>query len=171
MKRYPSDSSATTRRLARLLGLNPQAVAMANGSTELVTWIDHLLAAGERVDAHRLREEDGSALDVDDHVRFVRERTVRMLDELHDLDLVEVDESFLDLVDAEPECSVAAEVAVRHDVVVLKSPGGNFGLHGTRFGPVVADPALTARIVRPSADVERLLAGLRDCAARAAGRG
>ncbi|GAA4979364.1 histidinol-phosphate transaminase [Kineococcus glutinatus] len=190
LKYYPSDSTATTRRLAHLLGLNPQTVAMANGSTELITWIDHLLVreslavpiptfgrwtdqpleTGKRVDMYRLREEDGFALDVDDYVRFVRERgsrvavvcqpnnpdggyvlrerMVRMLDELRDLDLVVVDESFLDFVDAEPECSLAAEAAVRHNVVVLKSLGKNFGLHGVRFGYMVANPALAQKVAR-----------------------
>jgi histidinol-phosphate/aromatic aminotransferase/cobyric acid decarboxylase-like protein len=43
LKYYPSDSAVTTKRLATVLGLNPQTVAIANGSTELITWIDHLL--------------------------------------------------------------------------------------------------------------------------------
>lgn len=190
LKHYPSDSAATTKKLAATLGLNPQTVAMANGSTELITWIDHLLVTaslaipiptfgrwtdqpletGKRVDMHQLREEDGFALDVDDYVRFIRERgsrvavvcqpnnpdggyvhrerIVRMLDELRDLDLVIVDESFIDFVDAEEITSVATEAAVRHNVIVLKSLGKNFGLHGIRFGYMVANPALTAKIAR-----------------------
>ena len=190
LKYYPSDSAVITRRLARLLGLNPQTVAMANGSTELITWIDHLLVreslavpvptfgrwtdqpleSGKRVDMHRLREQDDFALDVDAYVRFIRERgsrvavvcqpnnpdggyvprerIVRMLDELHDLDLIVIDESFLDFVDAEPECSVATEAAVRHNVIVLKSLGKNFGLHGIRFGYMVANPAITEKVAR-----------------------
>lgn len=190
LKYYPSDSAATTARLAALLGMHPQTVAMANGSTELITWIDHLLVresiavpiptfgrwtdqpleTGKRVDMFPLQEADGFALDVDAYVRFVRERgsrvavvcqpnnpdggyvhrarIVRMLDELSDLDLVVVDESFIDFVDAEPECSVAAEAAIRPNVVVLKSLGKNFGLHGIRFGYMVANPALTRRIAQ-----------------------
>jgi histidinol-phosphate/aromatic aminotransferase/cobyric acid decarboxylase-like protein len=190
LKYYPSDAAATTRRLAQVLGLHPQTVAMANGSTELITWIDHLLVreslavpiptfgrwtdqpleTGKRVDMFRLEEEDGFALDVDAYVRFVRERgsrvavlcqpnnpdggyvprerVVRMLDELRDLDLVVVDESFIDFVDAEPDPSVAAEAAIRPNVIVLKSLGKNFGLHGVRFGYMVANPALAERVAR-----------------------
>src|SRR3954451_4823921 len=43
LKYYPSDSAVTTKTLAAVLRLNPQTVAMANGSTELITWIDYLL--------------------------------------------------------------------------------------------------------------------------------
>ena len=190
LKYYPTDSAETTRKLAKILGLNPQTVAMANGSTELITWIDHLLVTeslaipiptfgrwtdqpletGKRVDMYPLREQDGFALDVDDYVRFIRERgsrvavvcqpnnpdggyvfrdrIVRMLDELSDLDLIVIDESFLDFVDAEEQTSVAAEAAIRHNVVVLKSLGKNFGMHGIRFGYMVANPALTAKVAR-----------------------
>ena len=190
LKYYPSDAAATTRKLAAVLDLHPQTVAMANGSTELITWIDHLLVrsslavpiptfgrwtdqsleTGKRVDMFRLREEDGFTLDVDDYVAFVRDRgsrvavlcqpnnpdggyvprdrVVRMLDELRDLDLVVVDESFIDFVDAEPECSVATEASIRPNVIVLKSLGKNFGLHGIRFGYMVANPALTETVAR-----------------------
>ena len=190
LKYYPSDAGATTKKLAAVLGLNPQTVAMANGSTELITWIDHLLVTesiavpiptfgrwtdqpletGKRVDMFPLLEADDFALDVDAYVQFIRdrgsrvavicqpnnpdggyvfrERMVRMLDELRDLDLVVVDESFIDFVDAEPERSVAAEAAIRSNVIVLKSLGKNFGLHGIRFGYMVANPALTEQIAR-----------------------
>ncbi|NEA23457.1 aminotransferase class I/II-fold pyridoxal phosphate-dependent enzyme [Actinomadura bangladeshensis] len=70
-----------------------------------------------------------------------------MLDLLMDLGLVVVDESFLDFVDAEPHASVAYEARIRPTTVVLKSLGKNFGLHGVRFGYMVANPAL-ARTVR-----------------------
>lgn len=190
LKYYPSDAGATTRRLASVLGLHPQTVAMGNGSTELITWIDHVLVreslavpiptfgrwtdqpleTGKRVDMFLLQEADGFALDVDAYLRFIRDRgsrvavvcrpnnpdggyvsrdrTVRMLDELQDLALVVVDESFIDFVDAELECSVAAEAAIRPNVIVLKSLGKSFGLHGVRFGYMVANPALTERIAR-----------------------
>ena len=138
LKYYPSDSSATTNKLAAVLGLNPQTVAMANGSTELITWIDHLLVrdslavpiptfgrwtdqpleTGKRVDMFRLDEQDDFALDLDEYVGFLRERgsrvavicnpsnpdggyvprarIVEFLDQTRDLDLVVIDESFID---------------------------------------------------------------------------
>ena len=188
LKFYPSDSGTIAGHLAQVLGLNPATIAMSNGSTELITWMDHLWIAesmavpvptfgrwtdqsmetGKRVDMFLLREEDGFALDVDAYVRFIRARgsrvavvcnpnnpdggylprgeVLRLLDELSDLDLVVVDESFIDFMDAEPDGSVARDATIRPNVVVLKSLGKNFGLHGIRFGYLVANPALARRM-------------------------
>ncbi|MEV5413243.1 histidinol-phosphate transaminase [Thermopolyspora sp. NPDC052614] len=189
LKYYPSDADTITAELCNTLGLQPQTVAMGNGSTELITWIDHLLVreslaipiptfgrwtdqpleTGKRVDMFPLQESQGFRLDVEEYVRFIRNRgsrvavicnpnnpdggfvarqdVVRMLDMLNDLDLVIVDESFIDFVDAEPYRSVAEEAAIRPNVIVLKSLGKNFGLHGIRFGYMVSNPAL-AGVVR-----------------------
>jgi histidinol-phosphate/aromatic aminotransferase/cobyric acid decarboxylase-like protein len=191
LKYYPSDADTITKELCATLGLNPQTVAMGNGSTELITWIDHLLVreslatpiptfgrwtdqpmeTGKRVDMFPLQESRDFAFEVDAFVDFVRWRgsrvavicnpnnpdggyiprreVIRMLDALTDLDLVVVDESFLDFVDAEVRTSVADEAAIRSNVIVLKSLGKNFGLHGIRFGYLVANPAL-AGLVRKS---------------------
>ncbi|MCF6524572.1 histidinol-phosphate aminotransferase family protein [Streptomyces sp. JJ36] len=188
LRYYPSDAGTVTAELCRVLGLNRQTVVMGNGSTELITWIDHLLVreslavpvptfgrwtdqpmeTGKRVDMFPLREEQDFALDPAEYVRFVRSRGSRvavlcnpnnpdggylrrsqvlwLLDQLAALDLVVVDESFIDFVDAEAEPSVADEACVRHNVVVLKSLGKNFGLHGVRFGYLVANPALAATV-------------------------
>ena len=171
-----------------MLGLNPATVAMANGSTELITWMDHLwfhqsvaipiptfgrwtdqpMETGKRVDMFPLREVDFFQLNVDEYVRFIRARgsrvavlcnpnnpdggylprreVIRFMDELSDLDLVVIDESFIDFVEAEPTPSVAMEAAIRPNVVVLKSLGKNFGLHGIRFGYLVANPALAGKM-------------------------
>ncbi|TDD28389.1 histidinol-phosphate aminotransferase family protein [Actinomadura sp. KC06] len=189
LKYYPSDADTIAGELCDTLGHNPQTVVMGNGSTELITWIDHLLVreslatpiptfgrwtdqpleTGKRVDMFQLHEMRGFELDVDAFVHFIRMRgaraavvcnpnnpdggyvprreVVRLLDLLIDLDLVVVDESFLDFVDAEPHTSVADEARIRPNVIVLKSLGKNFGLHGVRFGYMVANPAL-ARTVR-----------------------
>ena len=188
LKYYPSDSSAITKQLCSVLGLHPQTVAMANGSTELITWIDHLLIkesvavpvptfgrwtdqpmeTGKRVDMYPLQESDNYALDLDNYVRFIRARgsrvavlcnvnnpdgnyvprreVLRFVDQLIDLDLVVVDESFIDFVDAERYPSVGPDVVIRPNVIVLKSLGKNFGLHGIRFGYMIANPALAGRI-------------------------
>jgi histidinol-phosphate/aromatic aminotransferase/cobyric acid decarboxylase-like protein len=188
LKYYPSDSASTTNKLVGVLGLHPQTVAMANGSTELITWIDHLLVTqsiaipiptfgrwtdqpletGKRVDMFLLQEADNYRLDLNAYLRFIRSRGSRVavvcnpnnpdggflprrdlawfVDELHDLDLVVVDESFIDFVDAERHPSLGPDAAIRPNVVVLKSLGKNFGLHGIRFGYLVANPALATRI-------------------------
>src|SRR5262249_49502594 len=113
--------------------------------------------------------EDDFALDVDRFAAFVRrsgaraaaicnpnnptgvlvprDQAVRLLDLLGDLEVVVVDESFIDFADTEVIPSVARDAAERATVVVLKSLGKTFGLHGVRFGYAVARPEL-AGIVR-----------------------
>jgi len=188
LKFYPSDADKISGQLAHVLGLNPSTIAMSNGSTELITWMDHLwvqesiaipiptfgrwtdqpLETGKRVDMFPLREADCFQLNVDEYIRFIRARNsrvavlcnpnnpdggyvsrrdvIRFIDELADLDLVIIDESFIDFVEAERDPSVAMEAAIRPNVVVLKSLGKNFGLHGIRFGYLVANPGLAGKI-------------------------
>ncbi|WP_248964425.1 pyridoxal phosphate-dependent aminotransferase [Sphaerisporangium perillae] len=190
LKYYPSDADTIAAELCSVLGLKPQTVVMGNGSTELITWIDHLLVheslaipiptfgrwtdqpmeTGKRVDMYPLPEDQGFALDIEAYVRFIRRRgsrvavicnpnnpdggyvsraqVIELLDTLSDLDLVVVDESFIDFVDAEAHTSVADEAVIRPNVIVLKSLGKNFGLHGIRFGYLVANPALAAKVRR-----------------------
>lgn len=190
LKYYPSDANTIAGQLASVVGLPPQTIAMANGSTELITWIDQLmiresvaipvptfgrwtdqpLETGKRVDMFQLHEENGFALDVDDYIDFIRSRrsrvavvcnpnnpdggflpqreVIRLLDSLSDLDLVIIDESFIDFVDCEANPSVAQAAMLRSNVLVLKSLGKNFGLHGIRFGYVVGNPALVQEVRR-----------------------
>jgi len=185
---YPSSAETITSELCNLLQLPPQAVAMGNGSTELITWIDHLLVreslavpvptfgrwtdqpmeTGKRVDMFPLQEANGFALDLAQYAEFIRSRgsrvavicnpnnpdggfqhrraLVQFMDSMADLDLVVVDESFLEFADAEQEPSVVQEAMLRPNVVVLRSLGKNFGLHGIRFGYLVANPSLAGRI-------------------------
>jgi histidinol-phosphate/aromatic aminotransferase/cobyric acid decarboxylase-like protein len=185
---YPSGADTITAELCQVLGLNPQTVAMGNGSTELITWIDHLLVheslavpvptfgrwtdqpmeTGKRVDMLLLPEAHGFRLDPTSFVQFVRTRgsraavicnpnnpdggflpkqqVIALLDSLQDLDLIVVDESFLEFSDAEQEPSVAAEAVLRTNVIVLRSLGKNFGLHGVRFGYLVSNPSLARKV-------------------------
>ena len=190
LKFYPSDTDTIAGQLARVLGLNPATIAMSNGSTELITWMDHLwfhdsvaipiptfgrwtdqpMETGKRVDMFPLREADCFQLNIDEYIKFIRARgsrvavlcnpnnpdggylprreVVRFMDELSDLDLVVVDESFIDFVEAERDPSVATDAAIRPNVVVLKSLGKNFGLHGIRFGYLIANPGLAGKMRR-----------------------
>lgn len=185
---YPSGADTITAELCSLLQLPPQCVAMGNGSTELITWIDHLLVreslavpvptfgrwtdqpmeTGKRVDMFPLQEAGGFALDLARYAEFVRARgtravvicnpnnpdggylhkqaLVQFMDAMADRDLVVIDESFLEFADAEAEPSVVQEAMLRPNVVVLRSLGKNFGLHGIRFGYLVANPALAGRV-------------------------
>ncbi|KUO22408.1 pyridoxal phosphate-dependent aminotransferase [Streptomyces dysideae] len=185
---YPSSADTITQELCSLLQLPPQCVAMGNGSTELITWIDHLLVreslaipvptfgrwtdqpmeTGKRVDMFPLQESSGFALDLAQYAEFIRARGTRVavicnpnnpdggflhkhaivqfMDAMADLDLVIVDESFLEFADAEVEPSVVQEAMLRPNVIVLRSLGKNFGLHGIRFGYLVANPALAGMV-------------------------
>ncbi|MEV1019018.1 histidinol-phosphate transaminase [Streptomyces sp. NPDC050264] len=191
---YPSSAETITAELCHVLGLNPATVAMGNGSTELITWIDHLLVreslavpvptfgrwtdqpmeTGKRVDMFPLPERDGFALDPAAYAEFIRARGSRvavicnpnnpdggllsrrallaLVDTLSHLDLVVIDESFLDFADAGAfaeggqDPSLVQEAVLRPNVIVLRSLGKNFGLHGIRFGYLVANPALAGRI-------------------------
>ncbi|WEO97627.1 histidinol-phosphate transaminase [Streptomyces sp. FXJ1.172] len=185
---YPSTADTITGELCGLLQLPPQCVAMGNGSTELITWIDHLLVreslaipvptfgrwtdqpmeTGKRVDMFPLQEASNFALDLAQYADFIRARRTRVavlcnpnnpdggylrkqqvvqfMDAMADLDLIVVDESFLEFADAEADPSVVQEAMLRPNVIVLRSLGKNFGLHGIRFGYLVANPALAGRI-------------------------
>ncbi|MEU9401758.1 histidinol-phosphate transaminase [Streptomyces sp. NPDC048242] len=185
---YPSSADTITAELCQLLQLPPQCVAMGNGSTELITWIDHLLVreslavpvptfgrwtdqpmeTGKRVDMFPLQEANGFALDLAAYGEFIRKRgtkvavicnpnnpdggflsrqsVVQFMDAMADLDLVVIDESFLEFADAEAEPSVVQEAMLRPNVIVLRSLGKNFGLHGIRFGYLVANPALAGKV-------------------------
>ncbi|WLW55380.1 pyridoxal phosphate-dependent aminotransferase [Streptomyces sp. YU58] len=185
---YPSSADTITAELCSLLQLPPQCVAMGNGSTELITWIDHLLVreslaipvptfgrwtdqpmeTGKRVDMFPLQESSGFALDLAQYAEFIRARGTRVavicnpnnpdggflhkhaivqfMDAMADLDLIVIDESFLEFADAEAEPSVVQEAMLRPNVIVLRSLGKNFGLHGIRFGYMVANPALAGRV-------------------------
>ncbi|WP_258565163.1 histidinol-phosphate transaminase, partial [Streptomyces sp. WELS2] len=131
-------------------------------------WTDQPMRTGKRVDMFPLQEADGFALDLDRYAGFVRargsraavvrnpndpdgghvrrERLVRFLDAMADLDLVIVDETFLDFADAEPGPSIAREAVLRPNVIVLRDLGANLGLPGVRLGCLVANPALAGRI-------------------------
>ncbi|WP_330291332.1 pyridoxal phosphate-dependent aminotransferase [Streptomyces sp. NBC_00576] len=185
---YPSSADTITAELCNLLQLPPQAVAMGNGSTELITWIDHLLVreslavpvptfgrwtdqpmeTGKRVDMFPLQESSGFSLDLAQYAEFIRARGTRVavicnpnnpdggflhkhalvqfMDAMADLDLIIIDESFLEFADAEAEPSVVQEAMIRPNVIVLRSLGKNFGLHGIRFGYMVANPSLAGRV-------------------------
>ncbi|MET7389354.1 aminotransferase class I/II-fold pyridoxal phosphate-dependent enzyme [Streptomyces sp. NPDC005529] len=185
---YPSSADTITAELCSLLRLPPQCVAMGNGSTELITWIDHLLVreslaipvptfgrwtdqpmeTGKRVDMFPLQESTGFALDLAAYAKFIRARGTRVavlcnpnnpdggflprqsviqfMDAMADLDLIVIDESFLEFADAESEPSVVEDAVMRPNVIVLRSLGKNFGLHGIRFGYLVANPALAGKV-------------------------
>ncbi|MFG3099133.1 pyridoxal phosphate-dependent aminotransferase [Streptomyces sp. NPDC048182] len=131
-------------------------------------WTEQAVESGKRVDMFPLQESGGFALDPERYAGFVRARgtrvavlcnpnnpdggflpraaVVRFLDALADLDLVVVDETFLEFADAEAEPSAVREAVLRPNVVVLRSLGRSLGLPGVRCGYLVANPALAGRV-------------------------
>ena len=190
LKFYPSDADTIAGQLARVLRLNPATIAMSNGSTELITWMDHLwvsesfaipiptfgrwtdqpMETGKRVDMFPLQERDAFELDIDRYITFIRSRGSRVAVLCNPNN---PDGGYLAAPGDPPvhrrarrprpggdrrvvhrlrrrgaQPSVATEATIRPNVVVLKSLGKNFGLHGIRFGYLVANPGLAAKMRR-----------------------
>jgi histidinol-phosphate/aromatic aminotransferase/cobyric acid decarboxylase-like protein len=71
---------------------------------------------------------------------------LRVLEALADLDVVVIDESFIDFAAEEDVPSIEREVTRFPNAIVLKSLGKNLGLHGLRVGYAVAHPDLVGRL-------------------------
>lgn len=189
LKYYPSTNESIACCLSEAFQMDPVTIVMGNGSTELITWIDMLLAGshvatpiptfgpwtdhpaaiGKDIDTWRLLPEHDFQLDVtafSDFVRDIRADTVvicnpnnptgallnhsqmiDLLDDLADVKLIVVDESFIDFAQEDSIPSVAHEAVQRENLIVLKSLGKNCGLHGVRAGYAIAQPRV-ARILR-----------------------
>lgn len=77
---------------------------------------------------------------------MARSDVLRVLGALRDLDVVVIDESFIDFADEQVVPSVDRDVMRYPNAVVLKSLGKNLGLHGVRMGYAVACPPLAERL-------------------------
>jgi histidinol-phosphate/aromatic aminotransferase/cobyric acid decarboxylase-like protein len=190
LRYYPPQNESIAEALCRVIDLPAEQVVVANGSTELITWLDHLLVrdslltdvptfgrwtdqpreTGKRVVLWERRAADRFALDVDAFVGQARAAGVRaaaisnpnnptgavlpradvlrLADQLRHLDVLVVDESFIDFSEEDDIPTVARDVAVRPHLVVLKSLGKNLGLHGLRLGYAVAAAGLAGRLRR-----------------------
>ncbi|MEZ4752183.1 MAG: histidinol-phosphate transaminase [Bdellovibrionota bacterium] len=188
LKYYPDQNEPIAETLARVMGLDAQGVVMANGSTEAITWIDHLfvkesiatpiptfgrwtdqpLETGKRLEVFARQPDQNFALDIDGFVKFIRSTRSRvaaicnpnnptgallsksevlaLCKALGDLDLVIVDESFIDFSEVEGIPSIAREAQTLSNVIVVKSLGKNFGMHGLRFGYSVSNPKIAAAL-------------------------
>ena len=78
---------------------------------------------------------------------LTRSDLLRLLGELSDLELIVIDESFLDFCDLQPFPSVVDLVGKYRNLLVMKSLGKNLGLHGLRMGYSVSN-AKTAQLLR-----------------------
>jgi histidinol-phosphate/aromatic aminotransferase/cobyric acid decarboxylase-like protein len=71
---------------------------------------------------------------------------LRVLEALRSLDVVVIDESFIDFADEQVVPSVDRDVNRYTNAVVLESLGKNLGLHGVRMGYAVTNPDLARRL-------------------------
>lgn len=190
LRYYPSDNQTVSRLLGELLGLDAENIVVANGSTELITWInerwitedlvtdvptfgrwtDNARELGRNVHPYFRRRSRDFRLDVAELVRFARDRGARalaicnpnnptgaflsrddilhLLDATRHLDVVVIDESFIDFVSEDSIPSVAGDVVEYENVIVIKSLGKNFGFHGLRCGYAVACRNLATELRR-----------------------
>ena len=188
LKYYPNQNQPISRVLAEVFDLDPKTVVMANGSTEAITWIDHLLIkeslatpvptfgrwtdqpleTAKRLEMFERREAAGFELPVSEFVSFAHKRRVRAAaicnpnnptgvllsrDELHqmlrglsDLDVVVVDESFIDFSVTEDIPTLIYDVDQFPNLIVVKSLGKNFGMHGVRFGFTVSNANMAQKL-------------------------
>jgi histidinol-phosphate/aromatic aminotransferase/cobyric acid decarboxylase-like protein len=73
---------------------------------------------------------------------------LRVLEALRNLDVVVIDESFIDFADEQVVPSVDRDVLRYTNAIVLKSLGKNLGLHGVRMGYAVTNPTLAQTLTR-----------------------
>ncbi len=117
-------------------------------------FVNRAVNQGKSVSSFQLTGE--LHLDVDEFARFVLESganvallinpnnptglstpkadVLRFLDTLRDLDLVIVDESFIDFVDVDPHPSIMQHLSDYPNVIVLKSLAKTYGIPGLRLG-------------------------------------
>lgn len=97
LKYYPSSNASIAKKLGDFLQLDPEMLVMANGSTELITWIDHLFlkeslltpvptfgrwtdqsfSTGKRVETYQREQRNDFKIDLDAFIRRVFETRVR----------------------------------------------------------------------------------------------
>lgn len=188
LRYYPSDNQTVSHLLSEFLGLDAANIVVANGSTELITWInerfitqdlatdvptfgrwtDNARELGRAIHTCDRGKSSGFRLDVGDVVRSIRERGTRalaicnpnnptgafldrehvlhLLDETKHLDVVVIDESFIDFALEDSIATVASEAIERENVIVIKSLGKNLGLHGLRCGYAVTSRKLASEL-------------------------
>ncbi len=187
---YPDQNEPLAEVLAQLINIDSNCLILANGSTELITWIDRLflsktlftsiptfgrwtdqpVESGKKLEVYSCLEKNNFQIDIDEFAEqalkhqadvvvlcnpnnptgayLSYEKMLELLDKLVSVDLVVVDESFIDFVDSPSLTSIQQAATERHNVLVIKSLGKCFGLHGARMGYAAANPVLADKIRR-----------------------
>ena len=190
LRYYPGDNQTVADLLGRIFQLDSAHVVAANGSTELITWINERLITrdlvtdvptfgrwtdnareqGRVVHPYFRRAANDFRIDVDDLIRFTRDsgakalaicnpsnptgaflqrrEVLHLLEETSHLDVVVIDESFIDFACEDFVPTIAHDVAKHSNAIVIKSLGKNLGLHGLRCGYAVACQELASNLRR-----------------------
>ena len=190
LRYYPSDNHTISEMLGEYLEIDAANIVVANGSTELITWInqqfikrdlatdvptfgrwtDNPREIGHKVHAFHRRPERKFELNIDEFMRFAHDRNARaiatcnpnnptsaflpceemakLLDQTSHMDVVVIDESFIDFVTEDAVPSVARDVIERDNMIVIKSLGKCLGLHGLRCGYAVCCRKLADKLRR-----------------------
>ena len=188
LRYYPSDNRSIASLLSRLIGIDPCNIVMANGSTELITWLnarfigndlvtdvptfgrwtDNPRELGHKVHTYVRDSSRDFRIEIDELMRFTRSRNAqalaicnpnnptgaaftrdelqKLLDATSYLELIVIDESFVDFVDEDEIPTVASDVVRRDNAIVIKSLGKNLGLHGLRCGYAVTNERLAREL-------------------------
>jgi len=187
---YPDQNEPLVEVLSKLIKIDKNCLVLANGSTELITWIDQLflsntlftsiptfgrwtdqpVESGKKIQVYKRLEENKFQIDIDEfskqaikhHADVVvlcnpnnptgaflsQDLMLKLLDKLSSIDLIVVDESFIDFVESTSPTSIQQEATQRHNVIVVKSLGKCFGLHGARIGYAATNQVLAEKIRR-----------------------
>ncbi len=141
---------------------------MATAVPTFGRWVDSPRAAGKRVSVMELPESEGFRLDPRRFIEFVgqegadvavivnpnnpsgafinKAEVCELVGALSDLELVVVDESFIDFAAIEGIPTMASEVTRFPNMLVLKSMGKIFGLNGLRLGYGITRPEVAERL-------------------------
>lgn len=133
-------------------------------------WVDQPQELGKRIFQFEAKEEDNYRVDPEEYANFVlksgadiavicnpnnptgsllsHSEMVNLLDRLKSIDLIIVDEAFIDFSYPDPRDipSMAHEAMRRDNVIVVKSLGKNLGLHGVRLGYAIAPACIIKKL-------------------------
>ena len=195
IKYYPEHSYETGKVISELQGVPEEKLVLANGSTELISWIDHLFVkdslitpiptfgrwtdqpeeTGKKLFTIERKEEKNFELSVEEIVDACKETgagsfvlsnpnnptgammklddVIEVVYSLSELDVVIIDESFIDF-SSQNIPTMTPLVDQFENLIVLKSLGKNFGLHGVRMGYAVSNEIMAKKTQNHAAKVE-----------------
>ncbi len=167
----PAEGLVLGNGSTELISILNQRIAHAPIATPIPTfgrWTDEPPTLGKTVKMFQMSEQDDFRFSASDFVQFcqnVKARTAvlcnpnnptgfafggeeleRMIQDLSDLELIVIDESFAEFHKGKAVIDVQAIVARHRNVVFLRSLGKNLGLHGIRMGYAYMAPPMAEQV-------------------------